>query len=69
MFFQKYTVSSEPVGLFIEEVFKKKRNLSGRLPLWQLGVAIVMKKPWFGVGAQLNPAFILMADELGVWSW
>lgn len=69
MFFQKYTVSSEPVGLFIEEVFKKKRNLSGRLPLWQLGVAIVMKKPWFGVGAQLNPGFILMADEYGVWSW
>lgn len=69
MFFQKYTVASEPVGLFIEEVFKKKRNLSGRLPLWQLGVAIVMKKPWLGVGAQLHPAFILMADELGVWSW
>ena len=69
MFFQEYTVSSEPVGLFIEEVFKKKRNLSGRLPLWKLGVAIVMQKPWFGVGAQLNPGFILMADEYGVWSW
>ncbi len=69
MFFQKYTVSSEPVALIIEEVFKKKRSLSGRLPLWQLGVAIVMKKPWFGVGAQLNPGFILMADEYDVWSW
>ena len=69
MFFQKYTVSSEPVALIIEEVFKKKRSLSGRLPLWQLGVAIVMKKPWFGVGAQLHQGFILMADEYGVWSW
>ena len=69
MFFQKYTVSSEPVALIIEEVFKKKRSLSGRLPLWQLGVAIVMKKPWLGVGAQLHPGFILMADEYGVWSW
>ena len=69
MFFQKYTVSSEPIALIIEEVFKKKRSLSGRLPLWQLGVAIVMKKPWFGVGAQLNPGFILMADEYDVWSW
>ena len=69
MFFQKYTVSSEPVALFIEEVLKKKRSLSGRLPLWQLGVAIVMQKPWLGVGAQLNSGFILMADEYGVWSW
>ena len=69
MFFQKYTVSSEPVALIIEEVFKKKRSLSGRLPLWQMGVAIVMKKPWFGVGAQLHQGFILMADEYGVWSW
>jgi len=69
MFFQKYTVSSEPIALIIEEVFKKKRSLSGRLPLWQLGVAIVMQKPWFGVGAQLKPGFILMADEYDVWSW
>ena len=28
-----------------------------------------MQKPWFGVGAQLNPGFILMADEYDVWSW
>ena len=69
MFFQKYTVSSEPVALIIEEVFKKKRSLSGRLPLWQMGVEIVMRKPWFGVGAQLHQGFILMADEYGVWSW
>ena len=69
MFFQKYTVASEPVGLFIEEVFKKKRNLSGRLPIWELGVAVVMQKPWLGVGAQLHPGFILWADEYGVWSW
>ena len=69
MFFQKYTVSSEPVALIIEEVFKKKRSLSGRLPLWQMGVEIVMRKPWFGVGAQLQQGFILMADEYGVWSW
>ena len=69
MFFQKYTIGSNLVGLFIEEVFKKKRNLSGRLPLWELGVAIVMQKPLLGVGAQLHPGFILMADEYGVWSY
>ena len=69
MFFQKYTVSSEPVALFIEEVLHKKRSMSGRLPLWQLGVEIVLQKPWLGVGAQLHPGFIHMADEYGVWSY
>ncbi len=69
MFFQKYTVSSEPVALFIEEVLHKKRSMSGRLPLWQLGVAIVLQKPWLGVGMQLKPGFIHMADEYGVWSY
>ena len=69
MFFQKYTVSSEPVALFIEEVLHKKRSLSGRLPLWQLGVPIVLEHPWLGVGAQLHSGFILMSDEYGVWSW
>ncbi len=69
MFFQKYTVSSEPVALFIEEVLHKKRSMSGRLPLWKLGVAIVLQKPWLGVGAQLHPGFIHMADEYGVWSY
>ena len=69
MFFQKYTVSSEPVALFIEEVLQKKRSMSGRLPLWQLGVSIVMQKPWLGVGMQLKPGFIHMADEYGVWSY
>ena len=69
MFFQKYTIGSNLVGLFIEEVFKKKRSLSGRLPLWQLGLAIVMQRPLLGYGAQLHPGFILMADEYGVWSY
>ena len=69
MFFQKYTVSSEPVALFIEEVLHKKRSMSGRLPLWQLGVPIVMEHPWLGVGMQLKPGFIHMADEYGVWSY
>ena len=69
MFLQKYTVASEPVALFIEEILHKKRTMSGRLPLWQLGVAIVMKKPWLGVGTQLHPGFIHMSDEYGVWSY
>ncbi len=68
MFFQDYTVKLDPVVLFIEEVLHKKSNMSGRLPLWNLGVPIVMQRPWLGVGAQLHPGFILMADEYGVWS-
>ena len=67
MFFQKYTVSSEPVALFIEEVLQKKRNMSGRLPLWQMGVAIVLMHPFLGVGITTKQGFIHMANEYGEW--
>lgn len=68
MWFLEPVVSNDPVGYIVEELFGKKRSLSGRVPLWQLGAALIMVKPVLGNGFSESPAFILMTDDEGVTS-